>query len=134
MKSQSGFTLLGLLVVMVIVGLLSGYVGPKYFAQLGMSEVKSAKAQLNSLRKALDVYRLDTGNYPDQQLRLSALIVAPQGVNGWQGPYLYKAVLNDPWGHPYIYKIPDEKSELEIISLGADGQAGGSDENADIVE
>ena len=79
LKNQIGFTLLELLVVMVIIGLLAGYVGPKYFAQLGKSEVKSAKAQLNSLRKALDVYRLDTGSYPDQQVGLSALMVAPQG-------------------------------------------------------
>jgi len=133
-KNQSGFTLLELLVVMVIIGLLAGYVGPKYFAQLGKSEVKSAKAQLNSLRKALDVYRLDTGSYPDPQVGLSALSVAPQGVNGWQGPYLQKEVPNDPWGHAYIYKIPGEKSEFDLISLGADGKPGGVDENADLVE
>ncbi len=133
-RNHSGFTLLELLVVMVIIGLLAGYVGPKYFAQLGKSEVKSAKAQLNSLRKALDVYRLDTGGYPDQQAGLSALITAPQGVNGWQGPYLQKDVPNDPWGHAYIYKIPGEKSEFDLISLGSDGKPGGVDENADLIE
>lgn len=133
-KHHSGFTLLELLVVLVIIGLLVGYVGPKYFAQLGKSEVKAAKAQMNALRKALDVYRLDNGSYPDQQQGLEALMTAPPGSTRWQGPYLQKAVPNDPWGHAYVYRIPGEKSELDIISFGADGRVGGTDENADIVE
>lgn len=133
-NKQTGFTLLELLVVMVIIGLLVGYVGPKYFAQLGKSEVKAARAQMNALRKALDVYRLDNGRYPDQQQGLDALTVAPQGNTKWQGPYLQKEVPNDPWGHAYIYRIPGEKGDYDLISLGADGRAGGTEENADIVE
>lgn len=131
---QRGFTLLELLVVMVIIGLLVGYVGPRYFGQLSKSEVKAAKAQMNAIKKALDVYRLDTGAYPDQSSGLQALMVAPQSNPNWQGPYLQKAVPNDPWGNPYLYRIPGEKSEYELISLGADGRPGGVDEHADIVE
>ena len=129
---NKGFTLLELLVVMVIIGLLVSYVGPRYFGQLSKSEVKTAKAQINSLRKALDVYRLDTGSYPDQQAGLEALMTAPQGNSKWQGPYLQKAIPNDPWDHPYIYRIPGEKSEFDLFSYGADGRAGGTNENADI--
>ena len=132
--NQRGFTLLELLVVMVIIGLLVSIVGPKYFGQLGKSEVKTAKAQINAFRKALDVYRLDTGHYPDAQAGLGALLVAPANESKWQGPYLQKNIPNDPWDKPYIYCIPGEKSELDIISYGADGKPGGTDENADIIE
>lgn len=131
---QIGFTLLELLVVMVIIGLLVSYVGPRYFNQLGKSEVKAAKAQINAFQKALDVYRLDNGSYPDQQLGLNALLAAPQGATKWNGPYLQKAIPNDPWDHPYIYRIPGEKAEYDLISYGADGRPGGTDENADITD
>lgn len=133
-KRQLGFTLLELLVVMVIIGLLVSYVGPRYFNQLGKSEVKAAKAQINAFQKALDVYRLDNGTYPDQQLGLNALLTAPQGATKWNGPYLQKAIPNDPWDHPYIYRIPGEKAEYDLISYGADGRPGGTDENADITD
>jgi general secretion pathway protein G len=129
-----GFTLLELLVVMVIIGLLVSIVGPKYFGQLGKSEVQTAKAQMNAFRKALDVYRLDTGHYPDAQAGLGALLIAPANESKWKGPYLQKNIPNDPWDKPYIYRIPSEKSELDIISYGADGKPGGADENADIIE
>lgn len=134
MNANRGFTLLELLVVMVIIGLLVSIVGPKYFGQLGKSEVKTAKAQINAFRKALDVYRLDTGHYPDSQAGLGALLVAPANESKWQGPYLQKNIPNDPWDKPYIYRIPGEKSELDIISYGADGRSGGTEENADIIE
>ncbi len=130
--NQQGFTLLELLVVMVIIGLLVSYVGPRYFNQLGKSEVKAAKAQINAFEKALDVYRLDNGAYPDQQLGLNALVAAPQGATKWHGPYLQKNIPNDPWDHPYIYRIPGEKAEFDILSYGADGRPGGTEENADI--
>ena len=130
---QAGFTLLELLVVLVILGLLVGYVGPKYFSQLGKSEVKTARAQISSLEKALDQYRLDTGRYPTTDQGLSALNVAPAGESRWGGPYLQKAVPNDPWGRPYIYKSPGDHGDFDLSSLGKDGQAGGSDENVDIV-
>ena len=131
---NKGFTLLELLVVMVIIGLLVSYVGPRYFNQLSQSEVKVAKAQINGFRKALDVYRLDNGTYPDQQAGLNALLVAPQGSTKWHGPYLQKAIPSDPWDHPYLYRIPGEKTEYDLISYGADGKLGGVDENADIAD
>ena len=133
MHKIHGFTLLELLVVMVIIGLLVSYVGPRYFNQLSKSEVKAAKAQIDSIKKALDVYRLDNGAYPDQATGLSALMAAPQAASKWQGPYLQKEIPNDPWNHPYIYRIPGEKTEFDLLSLGADGRPGGDNENADIV-
>jgi general secretion pathway protein G len=130
---QQGFTLLELLVVMVIIGLLAGYVGPKYFAQIGKSEVKTAKAQLDSLSKALDQYRLDNGHYPSTENGLEALNTAPADEEKWRGPYLQKKAPNDPWGKPYQYKFPGEHGEYDLWSFGNDGTAGGSDEAADVV-
>lgn len=128
-----GFTLLELLVVMVIIGLLAGYVGPKYFAQIGKSEIKTARAQIDALEKALDQYRLDVGRYPTTEQGLAALTIRPSEEAKWQGPYLKKAVPMDPWGKPYQYKYPGEHSEFDLLSFGKDGQPGGSEENADIV-
>jgi len=128
-----GFTLLELLVVIVIIGLLAAYVGPKYFSQLGKSEVTMAKAQINSFEKALDTFRLDVGRYPNTEEGLNAMLVAPPTAGTkWNGPYLPK-VPADPWGRPYQYKAPGAKAEFEITSLGRDGQPGGSGDDADIV-
>jgi len=128
-----GFTLLELLVVMVIIGLLAGYVGPKYFAQIGKSEVKTAKAQIDALSKALDQYRLDTGHYPTTENGLASLNTVPSNEPKWQGPYLSKNVPNDPWGKPYQYKIPGEHGEYDLWSLGSDSSSGGKDTGADVV-
>jgi general secretion pathway protein G len=127
-----GFTLLELLVVMVIIGLLAGYVGPRYFAQVGKSEVKVTRAQIDAFEKALDQYRLDTGRYPTSEQGLAALINRPANEPRWAGPYLRKAVPLDPWGNPYQYRAPGEKREYDLLSLGKDGQPGGSGEAADI--
>ncbi|WP_232504464.1 type II secretion system major pseudopilin GspG [Sulfuricella denitrificans] len=130
---SGGFTLLELLVVMVIIGLLAGYVGPKYFAQIGKSEIKTAKAQINALGKALDQYRLDTGHYPSTSQGLSALTAQPSGETKWDGPYLQKnTVPPDPWSKPYIYKQPGEHGDYDLLSYGHDGQPGGTGEAADI--
>lgn len=129
----SGFTLLELLVVMVIIGLLAGYVGPRYFAQIGKSEIKTARAQIDAFEKALDQYRLDTGHYPSSAQGLTALMARPANEPRWAGPYLKKAVPPDPWGNAYIYKQPGEHGEFDLLSYGKDGQPGGSDEAADIV-
>src|ERR1700682_1530453 len=94
---DAGFTLLELLVVMVIIGLLAGYVGPKYFAQIGKSEVKATKAQIDALEKALDQYRLDIGRYPTTEQGLTALVTRPASEPKWSGPYLKKEVPLDPW-------------------------------------
>ncbi len=132
-RRAAGFTLLELLVVIVIIGLLAAYVGPKYFAQLGKSEVTIAKAQIEAFEKSLDTYRLDVGRYPSTEEGLAALITAPATAGAkWNGPYLKKGVPPDPWGHPYQYKSPGTKGEFEIISLGRDGQPNGTGEDADI--
>lgn len=128
-----GFTLLELLVVIVIIGLLAAYVGPKYFSQLGKSEVTIARAQIEAFEKSLDTYRLDVGRYPNTEEGLAALLAAPASAGAkWNGPYLKKGIPPDPWGHPYQYKAPGSKAEFEITSLGRDGQPGGSGEDADI--
>jgi general secretion pathway protein G len=133
MRKTGGFTLLELLVVIVIIGLLAAYVGPKYFAQLGKSEVTIAKAQIEAFEKSLDTYRLDVGRYPSTDEGLAALLTAPAAAGAkWNGPYLKKGVPPDPWGHPYQYRAPGTKSEFEIVSLGRDGQPGGAGEDADI--
>lgn len=131
---QGGFTLLELLVVMLIIGLLAGFVAPRYFGQIGKSEVKVARAQLDALGKALDQYRLDTGRYPSTEEGLGALIDRPGEESKWSGPYLRKRVPLDPWGRAYVYRFPGERGgDYDLVSLGRDGQLGGSGEDEDIV-
>jgi len=129
---QAGFTLLELLVVMVIIGLLAGYVGPKYFAQIGKSETKTAKAQIEALSRALDTYRLDVGHYPSTEQGLAALNRQPDSEAKWQGPYLAKGVPADPWGRPYQYRYPGEHGDYDVWSLGSDGAVGGQDADSDV--
>lgn len=131
-RIQQGFTLLELLVVMVIIGLLVGYVGPRYFAQIGKSEVKAALAQIDGLEKAVEQYRLDVGKFPSNEQGLNALFVRPATEPRWQGPYLKKMPPPDPWGNPYVYRTPAANGDFEIISLGKDGAPGGEGEAADI--
>ena len=127
-----GFTLIELLVVVVIIGLLAGFVAPRYFSQVGKSEVSVAKAQIDALEKALDTYRLDVGHYPSSELGLKALVERPASEPKWSGPYLRKQVPLDPWGKPYVYRVPGEKGDFDLVSYGKDGQPGGSGENADL--
>jgi general secretion pathway protein G len=127
-----GFTLLELLVVIVIIGLLASYVGPKYFAQIGKSEVTVAKSQIDALSKALDAFRLDVGRYPSNEEGLVALMKRPDAAAGWNGPYLKADIPLDPWKHAYQYAFPVGNGDFKIKSLGKDGRVGGADENADI--
>ena len=131
-RFQSGFTLLELLVVVAIIGLLVGYVAPRYFSQLGKSEVTAARAQIDGLEKALDQYRLDTGRFPTTEQGLKALVVKPPDEPKWKGPYLRKDLPLDPWGNAYQYKAPGTHGDYDIVSYGKDGQPGGSGEDADI--
>lgn len=131
-SARRGFTLLELLVVMVIIGLLAGYVGPKFFGQIGKSEVKAAKAQLDALQKALDQYRIDVGRYPSTDQGLAVLVTKPADEPKWGGPYLSKALPKDPWGNDYQYRSPGEHGEYDVYSFGRDGRPGGEGEDADI--
>jgi general secretion pathway protein G len=127
-----GFTLLELLVVMVIIGLLAGYVGPKFFGQIGKSEVKAARAQIDALTKSLDQYRIDVGRYPGTEQGLGVLVARPADEPKWAGPYLSKAVPKDPWGNDYQYRSPGEHGEYDLLSFGRDGRPGGEGEDADL--
>jgi general secretion pathway protein G len=131
-RRHQGFTLLELLVVMVIIGLLAAYVGPKYFAQIGKSEIKTTKAQIVGLEKALQQYRLDVGRYPTTEQGLAALMTKPANVNKWAGPYLEKSLPMDPWGRPYVFVSPGEHGDFDISSTGRDGRPGGDGLDADI--
>jgi general secretion pathway protein G len=128
----SGFTLLELLVVMVIIGLLVGYVGPRYFSQIGKSEIQAARAQIDAFEKTLELYRIDTGHFPTTEQGLAALFVKPASEPKWRGPYLKKDPPLDPWGNPYSYRSPGQRGDFDILSLGKDGQPGGEGEAADI--
>ena len=131
-RKRTGFTLLELLVVIVIIGLLAGYVAPRYFSQVGKSEIQVARAQIDSLERALDQYRLDVRRYPSAEEGLEALVAKPASAANWGGPYLKKAVPSDPWGHAYVYRVPGHHGDFELFSLGRDGKTGGSGEDADI--
>ena len=129
---RRGFTLFELLIVMLIIGLLASYVGPRYFSQVGKSEVKAARAQMDALGKALEQYRLDVGRFPSTEQGLAALFAKPGNEPRWAGPYLMKAAPPDPWGMPYQYKAPGDHGEYDLVSLGKDRRAGGNGDDADL--
>lgn len=129
-RASRGFTLIELLVVLAILTLLAGLVGPRVLNQLGGAKSKTAGVQIADLEKSLDLFKLDVGRFPTSEEGLDALVTKPASVSGWNGPYLKGGVPNDPWGKPYKYSLAG--GAVEIISLGADGAAGGEGENADI--
>lgn len=130
-RNRKGFTLIELLVVMVIVGLLAALVAPRLFPRLGKGKQAAAKAQIELLGQALDQMRLDIGRYPTTQEGLGMLAANP-GVEGWDGPYLKKALPSDPWGKPYVYQSPGSHGEYDLFSYGRDASPGGEGEDADV--
>jgi len=129
--NQKGFTLVELIVVMVIIGLLASFVYVKFIGRVGESKQNAAKAQIEIFNQALELYRLDTGQYPSSDQGLNALNENP-GIENWAGPYLKKAVPNDPWNRPYHYQYPGNHGDYDLTSYGADGSPGGEGENRDI--
>jgi general secretion pathway protein G len=132
LKSEKGFTLVELIVVVIIIGLLAGLVVPQFIKQEEKATAKAAKAQIELFGTALDTFRLDVGRYPTTQEGLQALTQKPGGVERWDGPYLKKEVPPDPWNKPYLYKSPGEHGPYDILSYGADGVPGGDGNNHDI--
>lgn len=132
-KPATGFTLLELLVVVLIIGLLTGVVGPRLMGQIGRSEATAAKAQIDALDKAVQAYRLDMGQFPSTEQGLATLLASPGGDARWRGPYLKGAVPLDPWGQPYVYRFPGTQGrDYDLQSLGRDKAPGGSGDDADI--
>lgn len=133
-RTQTGFTLLELLVVLGIIALLAGIVGPQVIKHMGASKTKAAKVQIEDLAAALDMYKLDVGRYPTSAQGLGALIEKPADVDRWNGPYLRKTKLpSDPWQQPYHYVFPGEHGAFDLYTYGADEQQGGEGEDQDIV-
>ena len=131
--AERGFTLIEMLVVITIIALIMSLVGPRVLNFLGESKVKATKIQIESLVSALDLYSLDTGQYPSSSEGLDALMQRPGGATSWSGPYLKGNVVpKDPWGRPYIYRSPGQHGAYDILSYGADGQEGGTGAAADI--
>ena len=134
-RSTKGFTLIEMLVVITVIAILAGLVGPMVFRNVGDAKVTAAKAQLELLSLALEQYRLDNDYTPSTTQGLEALRTSPQGEpppRNWRGPYLRKPVPLDPWGHPYVYRSPGEHNPYDLFSLGRDGREGGSGEDADV--
>lgn len=133
-NKQEGFTLLELLVVLGIIALLAGIVGPQVMKHMGTSKIKAATVQIADLSAALDMYKLDVGRYPTTEQGLQALIEKPGDVNRWNGPYLRKSKIPlDPWQNAYRYVFPGEHGSFDLFSFGADGKEGGDGEDQDIV-
>ena len=133
-RSIRGFTLLELLVVLVILGLLAGLVGPQVMKHVGSSKTKTAQLQIEELVTALDVYRLEVGGYPTSNEGLQVLVQKPASAEKWNGPYLRKSVVpKDPWGQEYHYRFPGQNASYDLYSLGADNREGGDGENTDVV-
>jgi general secretion pathway protein G len=133
-SGEAGYTLVEILVVLAIIGLVMGLVGPRVISYLSDSKVKAARLQIDGLAAALDLYYLDNSAYPSSADGLQALVQKPEGAANWNGPYLKaNAVPKDPWGRPYAYNAPGQHGPFDISSVGADGQSGGAGEGRDIV-
>lgn len=132
-RGQAGFTLVEILVVITIIGMIMALVGPRVLNYLGESKTKAAKIQIESFSSALDLFYLDLGRYPTSSEGLGALAQRPGNASGWNGPYLRGGMLPvDPWGRAYVYRSPGERAAYDIVSLGSDGQEGGSGAASDI--
>ena len=132
--AQAGFTLLELLVVLGIIAMLAGIVGPQVMKHMSEVQTKAAKVQITDLASTLDMYKLDVGRYPATEEGLKALIEAPANSKRWNGPYLQKSQIPlDPWKNEYHYVAPGQHGKFDLFSYGADGKEGADGEDQDIV-
>jgi general secretion pathway protein G len=132
-NKERGFTLLELLVVLAILGLLAAIVGPQVIRYLGSSKSQTAAVQAKNIVATLNLFRLDAGRYPTPEEGLGALVKAAPSLPAWNGPYLGdQSALTDPWGRPYLMRVPGEHGEIDVYSLGSDGQPGGTGEAKDV--
>ena len=132
-KDQKGMTILELLVVLGIIALLGALVAPRVLQYLSKAKTETAQIQINNLSTAIELYRLDTGNYPSQEAGLTTLITAPESAKGWNGPYIKKLNgLTDPWGRKYHYIFPGKHGDFDLYSLGQDNAEGGDGDSKDV--
>lgn len=128
-SAARGFTLVELLLVLIILALIGGLVLPNIIGRAEGAKVKAASSQIDRLSMAVETYYMDTNAFPDT---LDQLVDNNSGVSGWNGPYVKRSILKDPWNREYVYQYPGEKGQFDIMSLGADGQPGGEENDADI--
>ena len=131
-RYQRGLTLIEILVVLAIITMLAGLVGPTVLNQLGGAKTKTARIQIKDLEQAVEMYKLDVGRYPSDGEGLQALVESPGSADGWNGPYLKSGVPLDPWKNEYLYANPGSRAEIDIYSLGQDGTEGGDGEDSDV--
>lgn len=132
-RSEGGFTLIELLVVLVILGLLAAFAAPQVLSYLGQAKTDAARAQVQNIASILDLYRLNVGRYPSEEVGLDALLEPPPDAPRWNGPYVKRRdVLLDPWGELYVYRYPGEFGDYDLYSLGADQAEGGEGEDQDV--
>ncbi|MCP5053593.1 MAG: type II secretion system major pseudopilin GspG [bacterium] len=131
-RHQAGFTLIEIIIVVIIMSLIAALVVPRLFNKVEKSKAQITKTQIIMIENAVKMFKLDTGRYPTTKEGLGGLLQKPGSANNWDGPYLEKRIPKDPWGRDYTYTYPGQNYTFEIVSLGADGKAGGEDENKDI--
>jgi len=131
--AQAGYSLLELLVVLAILALIIGIAAPRVMGYFSASKSKAAKIQIQNIVTTLDLYKMDNNAYPSETQGLKALVEKPEGTTNWNGPYLTRADgIIDPWGRPYVYKVPGLHGAVDVSSLGADGKEGGTGEDQDV--
>jgi general secretion pathway protein G len=127
-RSEKGFSLIELIVVLVILGLLAAVVAPNVYKKLAKGKDQIAKIQITDIEGAIQLFSFDMGRNPDSAEGLESLMRNPGNADAWKGPYLAKALPFDPWGRPYVYRSPGTHGDFDLFSSGADGTEGNEDD------